>query len=566
MTQQTAISLDHAFVPAGALSFQDLIDSISAQGSLFPTRQRDMISGLKRVAHALGLPPSDIPCDGRWLQPRLSKVSPALIGIQPKTWQNAVSNARAAMAEHGILERRHRRIGDLSEPWRLLWEQVRAMDDKTLQTALVRFVHFLNRIAVDPGAVREQHALAYRDALEHNEISKNPETSYRAAVNGWNLAIRRVPGWPVNPIALPNRQKKIRISEEAFPAAFKDDANVLIASLGNADPLSESGRSRALRPATLKQYRRQIMHFASELVHSGLDASEITGVAFLLDPAIAERGLRRMLARNGNKTSRSISEMAALLRNLAKVFDASQETREQLTMLASKVAARPQNGMTPKNRERLRLLQEPKHRLRLLQLPEQIFERPPGKKQPYLTALAHEDALAIAILLVCPIRVKNLAGLEFDRHIQRPGDGRVFLSLTEDDTKTGRPIEFELPPDIVRLVDTHLASRVPYMCPAGTPYLFPQRSGEGAVDPSVLAGRIARRVRKETGLTVNAHLFRHFAVMNWLDANPGGYEAARRLLGHAELSHTINMYSGMEAKSATRAFADLIAGLKEGNV
>ena len=109
MTQQTAISLDHAFVPAGTLSFQDLIDSISAQGSLFPTRQRDMISGLKRVAHALGLPPSDIPCDGRWLQPRLSKVSPALIGIQPKTWQNAVSNARAAMGVQGGTWRHSRR-------------------------------------------------------------------------------------------------------------------------------------------------------------------------------------------------------------------------------------------------------------------------------------------------------------------------------------------------------------------------------------------------------------------------------------------------------------------------
>ncbi|MEX0300794.1 MAG: tyrosine-type recombinase/integrase, partial [Leisingera sp.] len=184
--------------------------------------------------------------------------------------------------------------------------------------------------------------------------------------------------------------------------------------------------------------------------------------------------------------------------------------------------------------------------------------------RPHSSALAREDALAIAILLVCPLRVKNLAGLEFDRHIQRPGDGRVFISLTEDDTKTGRPIEFELPPDLVRLLDAHLATRVPYMCPAGTPYLFPQRSGKCSVDPSVLADRIARRVRKETGLTVNAHLFRHFAVMNWLDANPGSYEVARRLLGHSELSHTINMYSGMEAKSATRAFADLIDGLKRG--
>jgi hypothetical protein len=50
--------------------------------------------------------------------------------------------------------------------------------------------------------------------------------------------------------------------------------------------------------------------------------------------------------------------------------------------------------------------------------------------------------------------------------------------------------------------------------------------------------------------------------MNWLDANPGGYEVARRLLGHSEVSQTINMYSGLEVTSATRAFADLIGSMK----
>lgn len=71
-------------------------------------------------------------------------------------------------------------------------------------------------------------------------------------------------------------------------------------------------------------------------------------------------------------------------------------------------------------------------------------------------------------------------------------------------------------------------------------------------------------MRKGTGFEVNAHLFRHLAVMNWLDANPGGYEVARRLLGHSEVSRTISLYSGLEVKSATRAFADLIE-TKKGN-
>lgn len=92
-----------------------------------------MISGLRRVAGALDLPTQDTPCHGRWLQPRLAKISPAMHGISTKTWQNAVSNARSAMAHAGIVERRFNRITDLSPEWQKLWHSVLSTGDKTLQ-------------------------------------------------------------------------------------------------------------------------------------------------------------------------------------------------------------------------------------------------------------------------------------------------------------------------------------------------------------------------------------------------------------------------------------------------
>ncbi len=76
-----------------------------------------------------------------------------------------------------------------------------------------------------------------------------------------------------------------------------------------------------------------------------------------------------------------------------------------------------------------------------------------------------------------------------------------------------------------------------------------------------MSTRITKTIRRVTGLEINAHLFRHLAVMLWLDANPGSYEAARRLLGHAELSHTLN-HSGFEGRAATLAFSELIATKK----
>lgn len=111
---------------------------------------------------------------------------------------------------------------------------------------------------------------------------------------------------------------------------------------------------------------------------------------------------------------------------------------------------------------------------------------------------------------------------------------------------------------MVKMMDQYLARRSPEICHAGTRWLFPRRDGTGPVGPSELAARITRRIRRVTGLEMNAHLFRHFAVMLWLEANPGGFEGARRLLGHSEVSHTINMYSGLEGQAAIRAFSDLV--------
>lgn len=563
MTQQMPIPLDLAFVPVDTPTFSRLIAQLPTEPGLSATRVRDMISGLNRVAEALGLPATDIPCDSRWLQPRLSKVSPPMIGLSPKTWQNAVSNARSAMTHFGIVERRLRRADDLDDHWRPLWEQVLASGDRTLPTALRHFVHFLNRMGIRPDDVCDEHAAAYREALIASEISRDPEVAFRAAVNGWNLAGRRIEHWPQHPLSLPSRQIRIALDEAAFPPSFLADLDTVLDRLAKPDPFDDTGPSRPRSPATIMQYRKQTLRFASHLVASGMSAGTITSLTTLLDPEHAKQGLRHMLARNDGQTSRDISQTAGLLRNFARLLGLPEPQRKALADLAKKVAQPTQTGMTARNRDRLRVLQDPRHKRRLLALPEHVFKTHTQASRLGWNALAREDALAIAILLVCPIRVGSLARIELDKHIQRPGDGRVFLVLEERDTKTGRSIEFELPADVVTLLDKHLASRSPYRCPTGTRFLFPQRDGARSVDPTGLGGRISKRIRKETGLAVNAHLFRHFAVMNWLDAHPGGYEVARRLLGHSDLSHTINMYSGLEVTSATKAFADLIADMRD---
>lgn len=565
MSGHVDLDLDLDFVPPSVPMFSDVIASIGRRESLSATRRRDLISGLRRVARALGRDPQEVPCYPPWLQPRLAKLSPAALGLKPKAWQNALSDARAAMVQAGIVPRRQHSILDLSDDWRNLWHSVLESDDPTVKPALGRFVYFLNRRGVAPDRVTSADALAYRDALQHNEISKSPEVAYRAAVNGWNLAVKRIAGWPRITLPLPSRVIRKCLPDDAFPQRFQDEITALMQRLARPDPLADQGRLRALRPATLKVYRSRILRFASELVGSGIEAAEINSIAMLLAPEMAERGLRQMLHDSNGQITPIISETASLLRNLGRTTQQPKPAQDRLAELARKLALPPRRGMTGKNRDRLRVLQDQGTLQRLLWLPERLFAKPSSSKTSRFTAaLAREGAVAIAILLYCPIRAKNLAQINIEQHLQRPGDGRVYLVINERDTKNARPLEFELPATVVRMIDRHLASRCPELCPRGTPWLFPRRDGAGPVLSSQLAGRISKRIRKETGIEMHTHLFRHLAVMNWLDANPGSYETARRLLGHSELSHTINLYSGLEVTTATRAFADLVTARMEG--
>jgi integrase len=166
--------------------------------------------------------------------------------------------------------------------------------------------------------------------------------------------------------------------------------------------------------------------------------------------------------------------------------------------------------------------------------------------------------VAIAILLTAPIRRHNLATIHLDSNLHRPGDGAVYLVFTPEEIKNRQAIEFELSSDVASMIDRLLATRSPRLCPPSTPRLFPRRDGSGPMHEDSLSKRIRERIRRETGLAFNPHLFRHLSAKLLLDTHPGGYETVRHLLGHSRLSSTLNVYMGLEADTATRLFADVI--------
>ena len=71
--------------------------------------------------------------------------------------------------------------------------------------------------------------------------------------------------------------------------------------------------------------------------------------------------------------------------------------------------------------------------------------------------------------------------------------------------------------------------------------------------------QLSALIAREIGVAFNLHLMRHFAVVTFLDANPGQYEIVRRVLGHRSVKTTVNFYAGLEANAAARLFSDALA-------
>ncbi|MDO9527184.1 MAG: hypothetical protein Q7J57_16870, partial [Gemmobacter sp.] len=187
MKQDKALTSDMAFIHPDTPMFSELITRLQADDALSTTRRRDMVSGLTRVAKALGRPSEAVPADVGWLQPRLARLNAAKLGLAEKSWQNAVSDARAAMVHFGIVKRRWSRPSDLSPAWQSLWKSARASGNTSMQAAICRFIYFLSWQGVGPDDVRLDHVLAFHEAVKANEIRKSPETAMRAAIDGWNL-------------------------------------------------------------------------------------------------------------------------------------------------------------------------------------------------------------------------------------------------------------------------------------------------------------------------------------------------------------------------------------------
>ncbi|MDA8250224.1 MAG: site-specific integrase [Rhodospirillales bacterium] len=550
-----------AITPVATLA--DVIAHLQADPALPVGRRRELISALRTTARLFGLDPAAVPAEPRALRQRFRDLSSAAAGVSQGRWNNLRSLVLAALKQAGVRVLPGRAPDPLSPAWQALRDR---LPDRTLRYGLSRFLSFCSTRDIGPAAVGAATFAAFAAALERDSLTTAPDTAYRRTCTLWNNAVRTVPGWPDVRVALPGDSRRYALDWAAFPESFRADAHVFLYRMGNQDPFADD-YAVSVRPSTVQLRRKQILEIATALVRSGVPASTVTGLATLAALPHAKLALRFFLDRAGGTPTKYLHQHALLLKTIARHWvKADRDHVEALGELCRRLAVK-HTGLVEKNRIRLRQFDNPANVVALVTLPRQVMDdvarHDDGDRRVALRAML---AVAVELLIAAPMRADNLAGLHLDRHLVRTRAGAaktLHLVIPAEETKNGAPYEMQLPVETERLLATYLARYRSRVSPeAASPWLFPNAAGERR-STIAFTQSICAFVRRETGLRMNVHLFRHTAVKLHLEAHPEDIETARRLLGHKSVTTTLRSYAETRTAAAFRRYDEVLRRLRE---
>jgi integrase/recombinase XerD len=172
----------------------------------------------------------------------------------------------------------------------------------------------------------------------------------------------------------------------------------------------------------------------------------------------------------------------------------------------------------------------------------------------------YRDGLIIAFLALVPLRRRTLGSLRIGAHLVRSGAGWA-IDIPAEDTKSKRPLEFPLSPELSARFDFYLKEIRPRILgAAGNNNVWVDRCGP--MGDNMIYKSVRRRTQKALGFPVNLHRFRHAAATLWSVRDPVNVRGVKDLLGHARFSTAEEHYIMAQSRMAGRALAEAIEELE----
>ena len=536
-------------------NLRELLDLLEAE----TVKDRKVVEAswaTNQVGELLRKPLQNIPTEPVLLRPLIKAATPASLDITPARWSRLKSLLSFALRRYGIDLQPARDVAGHAPAWKAL---ASIAPDRGCALGLSRFMSFCSRAGIQPDEVTEQVFADFAEVLKTRSLHQAPSVISRRAITSWNRAVAAVPEWPQTGIPLERHSHFYSFAWDAFPASFGKDVEAYLAQCAVTDIWSEHSK-KASRPKTIELRRKQLRQLASLLVLSGLPIEEITSLSVLSKLDNARAALQYQEARKGGVVPRSLAEHAWLLKSIARNWTSDPVSAEALGNLAPRLQTAARE-MTERNTSRLRQFGVEANVDALLSLPARVFAEAEGATvvTPKI-ARRVACALAVDLLTVMPLRINNLTALEFDRHIIVLGRGKreeMLVVIPAAEFKTGKVFEMRVPQSVVERINRFMERYHPVLAPAGGAQLFVSPEG-GRRSTDAFSRAVSSFVKQETGLIMNAHLFRSLAGKLHLGEHPEDMETVRRLLGHERSETTRRYYVEARTTRHMQRYTDMI--------
>ncbi|NDR57912.1 site-specific integrase [Aliiruegeria sabulilitoris] len=545
----------YATITAPELTMADVLRAVDRDPDLSATRRRDLRSDVAAVARWLDRAPASLKADAASIRALVDGLHHVQIGVSEKRLRNAISNVGAAIKLAAAAPSPKGRTPYRTPAWKALlascgkdWERYR----------LAGLATYCSERGIDEADVDDAVIQSYRDHLDRQDLRKNPDKACKMTVQTWNRLIDQGTAPYLQRLTPSRSDKNWSIPLSEFPETFQADLEQWLARLAKVDLLADDGPPKPLRPQSIDNIRVQVRHAASALVLSGVSKDAIRALSFLTDRENFKTILRFFIDRNAGAVPTWLHGIASKLVAIARYHvKLPAEELEALVAIKARVKV-SRHGLTEKNKLRLGQFEDPRNVELLMLLPGAVVQRVQSRSEPSRwDGLDVMYALAVEILLSVPMRRSNLAELDAERHFVWRGHGagrHAALMIPGSDVKNGVAIEGDLSADTSRLLRLYMNNYRHLVSDDPGNWLFPKASGGGHRASSSLATQVSQFIRREIGLKVNAHLFRHLSGMLYLMRHPGHYETVRQMLGHKSVDTTISFYTSTESKWALKLY------------
>jgi integrase len=427
---------------------------------------------------------------------------------------------------------------------------------------LRRFGRYCCTRSISPAEVELATLHAFRDWLDHRTYEMNAGRVASVVRQAWNkqVAVIGIEGAKALPAL--GSPRRVSLPPEMLPSQLVGD----IAAYGEVrralDPFAGPAVRRSSE-ATIRDRMKRLTYAASLLIRAGVPTERVSCLRSLVTRDNLISVLRTMM------TASSLSEprMHHLHTALAFIDAATtylQLADDELRQLHD-VRARikpPKPGLSQRAAQRLHPFDDQRVRAKLLALPDKLFaaaelQRKAG--QSVRAAETHERGLALAILLVQPLRRRALAAIDADTHFTRGERGRIVrLVLPGSVIKNGVAVDAPIDAMLAKRIEQHLTQFRPAIRGADKcRFLFPAPDGR-ARTPDAVARGVTKVVKQELGVAFSIGLIRHIVATMLYESSPQAGPVAQRLLGHTSVKTTETLYGHLTTRSAHDTWARIV--------